>query len=63
MRFYTVVLLVILADFSPKTVCFFNVWEYMTYLGLQMLHKYIIFAIESAYIAKFSNNLTIWANL
>lgn len=35
----------------------------MTYLGLQMLHKYIIFAIESAYIAKFSNNLTIWANL
>ncbi len=35
----------------------------MTYLGLQMLHKYIIFAIERAYIAKFSNNLTIWANL
>lgn len=47
----------------PKTVCFFNIWEYMTYLGLQMLHKCIIFAIDSTYIAKFSNNLTIWANL
>lgn len=28
-----------------------------------MLHKCIIFAIDSTYIAKFSNNLTIWANL
>ncbi len=35
----------------------------MTYLGLQMLHKYIIFAIDSIYITKFSNNLIIWANL
>ena len=57
------VLLAILTDFSTKTDCFFNVWGYMTYLGLQMLHKYIIFAIDSIYITKFSNNLIIWANL